>query len=133
VLNTLLTGYEPYVGEIETRENGSLTSYETGQVTAYAIESAQQRGRLFVKPGDQVYEGQVVGIHQRAGDLKVNVCKKKALTNMRAAGKDNTTVLTEPVPVTLDYALEYVADDELVEITPESIRLRKNPMIKKRK
>jgi GTP-binding protein len=133
VLNTLLTGYEPYVGEIETRENGSLTSFETGQVTAYAIESTQQRGRLFVKPGDQVYEGQVVGIHQRAGDLKVNVCKKKALTNMRAAGKDNTTVLTEPVPVTLDYALEYVADDELVEITPESIRLRKNPMIKKRK
>jgi GTP-binding protein len=133
VLNTLLTGYEPYVGEIDTRENGSLTSYETGQVTAYAIESAQQRGRLFVKPGDQVYEGQVVGIHQRAGDLKLNVSKKKALTNMRAAGKDNTTVLTEPVPVTLDYALEYVADDELVEITPESIRLRKNPMIKKRK
>ena len=159
VLNTLLTGYEPYVGEIETRENGSLTSYETGQVTAYAIESAQQRGRLFVKPGDQVYEGQVVGIHQRNGDLKLNVSKKKALTNMRAAGKDNTTVLTEPVPVTLvriwtrsrplmcsealtraprplvcqDYALEYVADDELVEITPESIRLRKNPMIKKRK
>lgn len=133
VLNTLLTGYEPWVGEIDTRENGSLTSFETGQVTAYAIESAQQRGRMFVAPGQQVYEGQVIGIHQRAGDLKVNVCKKKALTNMRAAGKDNTVVLSEPIPVTLDYALEYVADDELVEITPESVRLRKNPAIKKRK
>lgn len=133
VLNTLLVGYEPWVGEIDTRENGSLISYETGQVTAYAIESSQQRGRMFVSPGDAVYEGQVVGIHQRAGDLKVNVCKKKALTNMRAAGKDSTVVLSEPIPVTLDYALEYVADDELVEITPEHIRIRKNPAIKKRK
>jgi len=133
VLNTLLIGYEPWVGEIDTRENGSLCSFETGQVTAYAVESAQQRGRMFVSPGEQVYEGQVIGIHQRAGDLKVNVCKKKALTNMRAAGKDNTVVLSEPIPVTLDYALEYVADDELVEITPENVRIRKNPSIKKRK
>lgn len=133
VLNTLLVGYEPWVGDIDTRENGSLVCFETGQVTAYAVESTQQRGRMFVSPGAQVYEGQVVGIHQRAGDLKVNVCKKKALTNMRAAGKDNTVVLSEPIPVTLDYALEYVADDELVEITPENIRMRKNPAIKKRK
>lgn len=133
VLNTILLGYEPWVGDIDTRENGSLVGYETGQVTGYAIESAQQRGRLFVSPGEQVYEGQVVGIHQRAGDLKVNVCKKKQLTNMRAAGKDNTVVLSEPIPVTLDFALEYVADDELVEVTPESIRIRKNPAIKKRK
>lgn len=133
VLNTLLVGYEPWVGDIDTRENGSLVCFETGQVTAYAVESTQQRGRMFVSPGAQVYEGQVIGIHQRAGDLKVNVCKKKALTNMRAAGKDNTVVLSEPIPVTLDYALEYVADDELVEITPENIRMRKNPAIKKRK
>ncbi|WPT12726.1 Putative elongation factor TypA-like SVR3 [Picochlorum sp. SENEW3] len=133
ILNTLLVGYEPWVGDIDTRENGSLVCFETGQVTAYAIESSQQRGRMFVSPGAQVYEGQVVGIHQRAGDLKVNVCKKKALTNMRAAGKDNTVVLSEPIPVTLDYALEYVADDELVEITPENIRMRKNPAMKKRK
>lgn len=133
VLNTLLVGYEPWVGDIDTRENGSLVCFETGQVTAYAVESTQQRGRMFVSPGAQVYEGQVIGIHQRAGDLKVNVCKKKALTNMRAAGKDNTVVLSEPIPVTLDYALEYVADDELVEITPGNIRMRKNPAIKKRK
>lgn len=132
VLNTLVIGYEPWAGDISTRENGSLVCFETGQVTAYAVEGAQQRGRMFVNPGDQVYEGQVIGIHQRAGDLKVNVCKKKALTNMRAAGKDATVVLSEPVPVTLDYALEYVADDELVEITPLSIRIRKNPTIKKK-
>lgn len=132
VLNTIVVGHEPWAGDISTRENGSLVAFENGQVTAYALESAQQRGRMFVKPGEQVYEGQVIGIHQRAGDLKVNVCKKKALTNMRAAGKDATVVLSEPVPVNLDYALEYVADDELVEITPASIRIRKNPAIKRR-
>lgn len=106
VLSTILSGYEPWAGDISTRENGSLTAHETGQVTAYAVESVQQRGRLFARPGDAVYEDQVVGIHQRAGDLKVNVCRKKALTNMRASGKDNTAVLTETIPVTLDYALE---------------------------
>ena len=132
VLNTIVVGYEPWAGDIDTRELGSLVSFETGQVTAYALDSTQQRGRMFVNPGEQVYEGQVIGIHQRAGDLKVNVCKKKALTNMRASGKDATVVLSEPIPVTLDYALEYVADDELVEVTPESIRLRKNPSVKKR-
>ena len=132
VLNTLVVGYEPWAGEIDVRENGSLVCFETGQVTAYAVESAQQRGRMFVTPGAAVYEGQVIGIHQRAGDLKVNVCKKKALTNMRAAGKDATVVLSEPIPVTLDYALEYVADDELMEVTPSNIRMRKNPSIKKK-
>ncbi|KAL4854395.1 putative elongation factor TypA-like SVR3 [Chlorella vulgaris] len=127
VLNTVVTGYTPYVGEIQTRENGSLVGFETGQVTAYALDTVQQRGRLFVKPGEQVYEGQVVGIYQRSGDLKVNVCKRKALTNMRAAGKDGPQVLSEPIPVTLDYALEYLADDELCEIGPNSVRIRKNP------
>lgn len=131
VLNTLVVGHEPWAGDIATRENGSLVCFETGQVTAYALEGSQQRGRLFVSPGDQVYEGQVVGIHQRAGDLKVNVCKKKALTNMRASGKDATVVLSEPIPVTLDFALEYVGDDELVEVTPESTRIRKGGKNKK--
>ncbi|KAI7840975.1 hypothetical protein COHA_005204 [Chlorella ohadii] len=133
VLNTNLIGYTPFVGEILTRENGSLVCHETGQVTAYAIDSVQQRGRLFAAPGDQVYEGQVIGIYQRQGDLKVNPCKKKALTNMRASGKDATVVISEPIPVTLDYALEYIADDELVEVTPASVRMRKNPAAKKKK
>lgn len=106
VLSTLVAGWEPWAGELAPRDAGSLTAHETGQVTAYAIESAQQRGRLFVRPGDQVYEDQVVGIHQRAGDLKVNVCRKKALTNMRAATKDTSAVLNEPIAITLDFALE---------------------------
>lgn len=124
--------YTPYVGEIQTRESGSLVGFETGQVTAYALDSVQQRGRLFVSPGEQVYEGQVIGIYQRAGDLKVNACKKKALTNMRASGKDATVVISEPIPVTLDYALEYISDDEVVEVTPQSVRMRKNPSAKRR-
>ncbi|EFN52322.1 hypothetical protein CHLNCDRAFT_36900 [Chlorella variabilis] len=127
VLNTNLIGYTPYVGEIQTRDNGSLVCFETGQVTTYALESVQQRGRLFVKPGEGVYEGQVIGIYQRQGDLKVNCCKKKAMTNIRAASKDATTVISEAIPVNLDYALEYVVDDELVEVTPSSVRMRKNP------
>ena len=132
VLNTIISGYEPWAGDISTRELGSLVCHETGQVTAYAIDSVQQRGRLFVSPGEKVYEDQVIGIYQRAGDLKVNPCKKKALTNMRASGKDATVVLSEPIAVTLDFALEYCGDDELVEITPESVRIRKNPTMKKR-
>ena len=88
VLNTQFVEYGEYLGEFSMRENGSLVAFETGQVTAYAIASAQERGVLMCKPGDQVYEGQVVGVHQRGGDLKINVCKKKALTNMRASGKD---------------------------------------------
>ena len=88
VLNTQFVEYGEYLGEFSTRENGSLVAFETGQVTAYALASAQERGVLMCKPGDQVYEGQVCGVHQRGGDLKINVCKKKALTNMRASGKD---------------------------------------------
>jgi hypothetical protein len=88
VLNTQFVEYGEFLGDFSTRENGSLVAFETGQVTAYAIASAQERGVLMCKPGDQVYEGQVVGVHQRGGDLKINVCKKKALTNMRASGKD---------------------------------------------
>jgi GTP-binding protein len=104
------------------RDQGSLVAFETGQVTAYAIESAQERGTLFVKPGEAVYEGQVVGIYNKAGDLKLNVCKQKALTNMRAANKEVRTALDEAKIMGLDEALEYVTDDELVEVTPINIR-----------
>jgi GTP-binding protein len=102
VLNTQFLAYKEFLGDFSTRELGSLAAFETGQVTAYALQSAQERGVLFCKPGDQVYEGQVVGIHQRAGDLKINVCKKKALTNMRAAGKDNTVALDGVKDMSLD-------------------------------
>lgn len=102
VLNTQFIDYKQHLGEFSTRDQGSLVAFETGQVTAYALQSAQERGLLFSKPGDQVYEGMVVGIHQRAGDLKINVCKKKALTNMRASGKDSTAVLDGSKDMSLD-------------------------------
>jgi hypothetical protein len=102
VLNTQFLRYDRHLGDFSIRENGSLTAFETGQVTAYAVQSAQERGMLFCKPGEEVYEGQVVGIHQRVGDLKINVCKKKALTNMRASGKDNTVALDSTKDMSLD-------------------------------
>ena len=91
-------------------------------MTAYAIETAQERGQLFVRPGDQVYENQVVGVYSKAGDLKINVCKQKALTNMRAANKEVRTALDEARIMGLDDALEYIAEDELVEVTPQARR-----------
>ena len=102
VLNTQFLRYDAYIGDFSTRENGSLVAFETGQVTAYALQSAQDRGVLFCKPGAEVYEGQVVGIHQRTGDLKINVAKKKALTNMRASGKDNSVALDGSRELSLD-------------------------------
>ncbi|GMH38721.1 hypothetical protein BSKO_06605 [Bryopsis sp. KO-2023] len=132
VLNTNFSGYEKYCGEIDTRENGSLVATEMGAATSYALEALQSRGTLFVKPGDEIYEGMVVGMNARSEDLKVNVCKKKALTNVRSANKDQTTVLNVSRDHSLDEALEYVGQDELVEITPESVRIRKSPKAAKK-
>ena len=131
VLNTIFDGYYPYAGDISMRENGSLVAFETGQVTSYALFSAQERGVMFVKPGVDVYENQVVGIHQRNGDLKVNVAKRKAATNVRS-NKDATVVLNEPKSLSLDDCVEYIGNDELVEVTPESIRILKNPKMDKK-
>ena len=131
VLNTIFDGYYPYAGDITMRENGSLVAFETGQVTSYALFSAQERGIMFVKPGVDVYEGQVVGIHQRQGDLKVNVAKRKAATNVRS-NKDATVVLNEPKQLSLDDCVEYIANDELVEVTPESVRILKNAKMDKK-
>jgi GTP-binding protein len=130
LLNTLFDSYRPVAGEISMRENGSLVAFETGQVTAYAIETAQERGQLFVKPGDQVYEGQVVGVYNKSGDLTINVCKAKALTNMRASQSEKKVALDEARIMGLDDALEYITDDEQVEVTPQSIRIRKDPSAK---
>ena len=131
VLNTIFDGYYPYAGDISMRDNGSLVAFETGQVTSYALFSAQERGVMFVKPGVDVYENQVVGIHQRNGDLKVNVAKRKAATNVRS-NKDATVVLNEPKSLSLDDCVEYIGNDELVEVTPESIRILKNPKMDKK-
>ena len=118
-------GYEPYKGDIERRTNGSLVSLETGPAVAYSMDKLQDRGRFFVSPGDEIYEGQVVGEHTREKDLNINICKTKKLTNMRASGSDDKVMLPPPIVFSLEEALEYIQEDELVEVTPKSMRLRK--------
>ena len=117
--------YEPYKGEIEMRTNGSLVSLETGLSVAYAMDKLQDRGRFFIDPGEEIYAGQVVGEHTRSNDLAINICKTKKLTNMRASGSDDKVMLPPPIKFTLEEALEYIQEDELVEVTPKSMRLRK--------
>ncbi len=117
--------YQPVRGAIPERVNGVMVSTEQGTATAYALDNLQERGTLFIGPGEAVYEGQVAGEHCRDNDLPVNVCREKKLTNIRAAGSDKAIILKPPRQMTLELALEYIEDDELVEVTPESIRLRK--------
>ncbi len=118
-------GYEPYKGDIESRTNGSLVSLETGVAVAYSMDKLQDRGRFFVDPGDEIYAGQVVGEHTRERDLNINICKTKKLTNMRASGSDDKVMLPPPIVFSLEEALEYIQEDELVEVTPKSMRIRK--------
>jgi GTP-binding protein len=117
--------YGPLKPEMPERRNGVLISAEEGEAVAYSLFNLEPRGRMFVSPGDPVYEGMIIGIHTRDNDLVVNPIKAKKLTNIRAAGKDENTILTPPIKLTLESAIEFIADDELVEITPQSIRLRK--------
>ena len=130
VMNSLLEGFEEYKGEIDTRSRGSMIAWETGTSVAYGLLNAELRGALFIGPGVEVYEGMIVGENAKNEDLTVNVCKKKHVTNMRAAGSDDTVKLTPPVNMSLEQCLEFISDDELVEITPESIRLRKKILSK---
>jgi len=125
IMNHLSDGYGPWKGELAARTRGSLIASDPGPVTGYALQNLQDRGVFFVEPGDEVYAGMVVGEHCRPGDLEINVCRKKHVTNMRASGADENVKLDVPRKMTLEQALEYIADDELVEITPKSIRLRK--------
>ena len=124
-LHTLFHGYLPMAGEINSRSNGSLVAWEMGATTSFGLQNAEARGSLFVGPGVNVYEGMVVGEHQRSGDLSVNVCKKKHLTNMRNSIREIDERLTPPRQMSLDEAIEYLADDELLEVTPQSYRIRK--------
>ena len=117
--------YQPMRGSIPSRLNGVMVSTETGRATPFALDNLQERGTLFVGAGEQVYEGQIVGEHCRDNDMPVNVCREKKLTNMRAAGSDKSIILKPPRQMTLELALEYIEDDELVEVTPKAIRLRK--------
>ena len=112
-------------GEIVRRSTGSLVAFETGEAVAYGLYGAQERGVLFISPGTEVYAGMIVGYSPKSDDLSVNVCKRKQLTNMRAAGSDEALRLTPPTVYSLEQCLEFLADDELLEVTPRSLRLRK--------
>lgn len=125
ILNTLFNGYERYKGDIPTRQHGSLIAFESGEAVTYGLFNAQERGQLFIEPGTRVYGGMVVGMNARGTDIEVNVCKKKHVTNMRAAGSDEALRLVPAKILTLEEALEFIDDDELLEITPQSIRIRK--------
>jgi GTP-binding protein len=121
--------YAPVKGEIPSRRNGVLVSSEQGEAVAYALWNLEDRGRMFVSPGERIYEGMIVGIHSRDNDLVVNAIKGKKLTNVRAAGKDENVLLTPPIQLTLEGAIEFIDDDELVEVTPKTIRLRKRHLL----
>jgi GTP-binding protein len=117
--------YAPYKGEIARRQNGSLVSMASGKAVGYAIDALQQRGIFFIKPGDETYEGMIIGEHCKDKDLMVNIQKGKQLTNVRASGTDKAMKIAPPQLMSLEQALEYIEDDELVEVTPKNIRLRK--------
>ena len=125
IMSSVLDSYAPMKGEIERRLTGSLVAFETGEAVAYGLAAAQERGILFITPGTPVYAGMVIGICSRNEDMTVNVCKRKQLTNMRAAGSDEATRLTPPKNMSLEQCLEFLADDELLECTPKSLRIRK--------
>jgi GTP-binding protein len=125
LMSHIFDGFAPVKGDIPDRHNGVLVSNEQGEAVAYALFYLQERGRMFVSPGEKLYEGMIIGIHSRDNDLVVNPIKTKKLTNIRAAGKDDAILLTPPIDLTLEYAVEFIADDELVEVTPASIRIRK--------
>ena len=125
LMSHIFDGYEPFKGEIGGRKNGVLISMDDGEIVTYALGKLDDRGRMFVKPGDPVYEGMIVGIHSRDNDLVVNAVRTKQLTNFRVSGKEDAIKITPPIQLTLEYAVEFIDDDELVEITPKSIRVRK--------
>ena len=125
IMNSLFDGYGEYRGDFPTRFSGSLVCDRQGQAVPYALFNLEPRGRMFVRPGDAVYEGMIVGEHNRDNDIDINPCKEKKLTNMRASGKDEAIILTPVLPMTLEMALNFIRDDEMVEVTPQNIRLRK--------
>ena len=130
IMNQLFAGYEPYKGDIQTRERGSIVVHETGTSTGYGLFNTQDRGRLFIGPGVEVYEGMIIGECSRNEDIVCNVCKKKQMTNTRAAGSDDALRLVPHSTLSLEQSMEFIKDDELLEVTPESLRLRKRVLSK---
>jgi GTP-binding protein len=135
VLNTIFNGYEPYKGDIQYRKQGSLIAFESGESITYGLFNAQERGTLFIGPGEKVYSGMVVGQNGKAEDIELNVCKTKKLTNTRSSSADEALKLTPPRILSLEQCLEFIDTDELLEITPKSLRIRKkilDPTMRKR-
>ena len=135
VLNTIFNGYEPYKGDIQYRKQGSLISFETGESVTYGLFNAQERGTLFIGAGEKVYSGMVIGQNGKTDDIEVNVCKTKHLTNTRSSGADDALRLTTPKVLSLEEALDFIDTDELLEVTPKSLRIRKkilDPRLRKR-
>ena len=133
IMNNVFDSYEPYKGDIPERPQGSLVAHETGESTGYGLWYAQDRGRLFIGPGVEVYEGMIVGVSPKAEDITVNVCKKKHVTNTRASGSDEALKLTPPTVLSLEQCLEFIKNDELVEVTPKSVRMRKTILSKEQR
>ncbi len=133
IIDSVFDSYRPRIaGDIQSRDKGSLLAFDDGVVTTFGLENAQDRGKLFAKAGMEVYKNMIVGIHQRPGDLAVNICKTKALTNMRSATKGITTGITAPIELSLDASVEYIASDEILEVTPSTFRMAKNPDLLKK-
>jgi GTP-binding protein len=135
VMNRVFHSYGPVKGSIAGRRNGALISNDQGDAVAYALFNLEDRGIMFIEPGERVYQGMIVGEHNRDNDLEINVLKGKKLTNVRASGKDDAILLTPPRRMSLEEALSYIQDDELVEVTPQSVRIRKqhlDPNVRKR-
>ena len=128
IMSSVFYEYGERKGDISTRQNGSLVAFETGDSVTYGLYNAQERGALFIGPGVKVYAGMVVGSSPKPGDVTVNVCKKKHVSNMRASGSDEALRLTPPKQLSLEQCIEYLADDELLEVTPKSLRIRKREL-----
>jgi GTP-binding protein len=133
IMSHVYFDYEPYKGDIEQRNTGSIIAHETGTATSYGLFNTQTRGRLFIGPGTPVYEGMIVGENPKNEDIVCNVCKEKHMTNTRASGSDEALRLTPPSILSLEQSLDFIKDDELVEITPNSIRLRKRILNKEQR
>ena len=135
IINTSFEGYAPYKGDIQYRKMGSLIAFESGESITYGLYNAQERGTLFIGPGEKVYSGMVIGQCAKAEDIELNVCKKKHLTNTRSSSADEALTLTPPKILSLEQALDFIDTDELLEVTPESLRIRKrilDPTMRKR-
>ena len=135
IMNTAFDGYAPYKGDIQYRKQGSLIAFETGESVTYGLFSAQERGTLFIGPGEKVYSGMVIGENAKTDDIEVNICKTKHLTNTRSSSADEALRLTTPKILSLEEALDFIDTDELLEVTPKSLRIRKkilDPKMRKR-